>query len=293
MAIPIALWVFVRKRSDIYPFQNIFILFIAFIFFCGITHLLEIYVIWNPVYRFTGLFKAITAIISVMTAFTAWRLIPKALQIPTPKKLAKVNEVLKREIQVRRVYQDQISKHQEALEELVDERTNALQTKNTALNQALLNLHKRKHFIESITSLLPNLLYIYDLEENKNIYVSRNILDLLGYTQEEIDTLGSKLLETIIHPDDTDRIALHHERIRHLQDKETATVEYRVITKGGATRWIQGIEQPYERYPDGSVKTLVGASLDITPEKQLAIEKQEALDRVKELEALLAKGNGE
>ncbi|HEY7771614.1 MAG TPA: hypothetical protein VIC26_00420 [Marinagarivorans sp.] len=43
-------------------------LFAAFIILCGITHLFNIYVIWNPVYELQSYLKALTALASVATA---------------------------------------------------------------------------------------------------------------------------------------------------------------------------------------------------------------------------------
>src|SRR5579871_5872744 len=55
-SIPLLLIYFVRKRKDI-PFHWLFLMFGAFIFACGTTHLLSIWTIWVPAYRFEGLVK--------------------------------------------------------------------------------------------------------------------------------------------------------------------------------------------------------------------------------------------
>src|SRR4051794_30221124 len=55
--IPIALIHIVRTRRDFaYPWM--FLLFGAFILACGTTHLMSIWVVWNPVYRLDGMIKA-------------------------------------------------------------------------------------------------------------------------------------------------------------------------------------------------------------------------------------------
>ena len=50
------------------PSIGIAILFAAFIVLCGITHLFNIYVIWNPAYELQSYLKALTAIVSIATA---------------------------------------------------------------------------------------------------------------------------------------------------------------------------------------------------------------------------------
>ena len=85
-SIPFTLIYFIRKRRDL-PFNWIFFCFAAFIILCGTTHLLEIYVIWHPVYWLQGVVKAVTALMSVTTAVLLVRLIPAALKLPSPAAL--------------------------------------------------------------------------------------------------------------------------------------------------------------------------------------------------------------
>jgi hypothetical protein len=82
VAIPGALYVFVRNRRDL-VFPAIFWLFIAFILSCGITHAADTMMFWWPAYRFTGVLKAITAVVSLATVVALIRIMPTALSIPS------------------------------------------------------------------------------------------------------------------------------------------------------------------------------------------------------------------
>lgn len=92
-SIPIALIYFVLKKKTL-PFNWIFWMFAAFIVLCGTTHIMSVWTTWNPVYRIEGIVKAMTAIISSITAVTLWFLIPKALALPTPLDLQAINNEL-------------------------------------------------------------------------------------------------------------------------------------------------------------------------------------------------------
>jgi two-component system sensor kinase FixL len=94
LSIPFALLYFIRKRTDM-PFQSVFILFGAFILLCGTTHLMSIWVLWNPDYAIEGIIKAATAIASIATFFVLVKLIPQALALPSPSQLAAVNQELR------------------------------------------------------------------------------------------------------------------------------------------------------------------------------------------------------
>ncbi|NNE91078.1 MAG: HAMP domain-containing histidine kinase [Verrucomicrobiales bacterium] len=80
LAIPIVIAALIRKRR--LPFPSIAWLFVAFIFFCGLTHLIEANIFFWPVYRFSALIKVITAVVSVATVIAMIRLSPKFMALP-------------------------------------------------------------------------------------------------------------------------------------------------------------------------------------------------------------------
>ncbi|MBC8140054.1 MAG: ATP-binding protein [Armatimonadetes bacterium] len=57
-------------------------LYITFIAACGFTHFFDLLMFWNPVYRVNGLVRALTAVVSFLTAATLSRLIPVAITAP-------------------------------------------------------------------------------------------------------------------------------------------------------------------------------------------------------------------
>ena len=91
-SIPFLLIHFIFLRKDLSYFRNIFLLFGAFIISCGTTHLLEIWTLWHPVYWLSGLIKLLTAIFSVSTAISLYRLIPQALAFPTWSQREELNK---------------------------------------------------------------------------------------------------------------------------------------------------------------------------------------------------------
>jgi len=93
-SIPIAIAYFLTQRRDI-AFGWVVWLFAAFIMACGATHFLSIWTLWNPDYGIEGLVKALTAIVSVITAIALWPLLPKAIALPSPAQLQTVNADLR------------------------------------------------------------------------------------------------------------------------------------------------------------------------------------------------------
>ncbi len=103
-AIPIALYHFIRKRRDV-PYPWMFRLFAMFIVACGLTHLMQIWTLYQPVYWLESCIDAYTALISLLTAALLWPLIPKALALRSPAELEQANAQLARvnsELQIAR-----------------------------------------------------------------------------------------------------------------------------------------------------------------------------------------------
>ena len=66
-AIPTVLAIFLYRRKKSVPFPEIILLFTVFIFLCGSTHVISIYVTWIPEYKLEAAVKALTALASIAT----------------------------------------------------------------------------------------------------------------------------------------------------------------------------------------------------------------------------------
>lgn len=153
-SIPLLLIYFISKRKDV-PFNGVFLLFGAFILACGTGHLMEIWTLWHPDYWIAGGLKALTAIISIYTAFALIYLIPQALILPSPAQLEAINKTLASEI---------------------------VERKNT--EQALLRISKA---VESASDAIG----IADVT-GQPIYHNPAFIDLFGYTVDKLNAAGAQ-----------------------------------------------------------------------------------------------------
>src|ERR1700722_17645600 len=106
-SIPFTLMHVVRRRRDI-AFSWILICFAIFIVACGATHLMDIWVIWHPVYWLSGAVKALTALASVATAILLLKLVPAALRMPSAAAIETANAQLAAESAERRLAQESL-----------------------------------------------------------------------------------------------------------------------------------------------------------------------------------------
>ncbi len=139
--------------------------------------------------------------------------------------------------------------------------------------QAELALQESQRFIQQIAEASPNLLYLYDLQEQRNIYVNREIRFLLGYSPEEIQQMGSAFPQTLMHSDDLRVIlpAFQHQ-LAAAQDGEIVENEFRLRDVNGEWHWLCSRDSVFSRDAEGQVKLVVGTAQDITDRKRLQQE---------------------
>jgi PAS domain S-box-containing protein len=111
-SIPLAIGRFVRHR-DLGPFAWVAWLFGAFIFACGLSHVMDVWTLWQPDYGAQVLIKVLTAALSMATAMALWPLIPRALSLPTVRQLQTVVASLEAEVGRRK----SVEQHVQALEQ--------------------------------------------------------------------------------------------------------------------------------------------------------------------------------
>ncbi|MGL5035300.1 MAG: PAS domain S-box protein, partial [Microcystaceae cyanobacterium] len=143
----------------------------------------------------------------------------------------------------------------------------------TALKEADTKLRESQRFIERITEVSPSLLYIYDHIEERNIYANRSVVEILGYSVEEIQAIGSDLFNTICHPDDLSKLYECFQQIRALEtDDQVVEIEYRVIDAQGNWHWLLSRDLVFARTEDGAVWQTLGNAQDISDRKRAELE---------------------
>ncbi|MDV2998846.1 MAG: Adaptive-response sensory-kinase SasA [Chroococcopsis gigantea SAG 12.99] len=128
-------------------------------------------------------------------------------------------------------------------------------------------LLKSKHFIEKVTEALPEILYVYDLIDQRNVYVNKQISNLLGYTEEWVREMGANLLPTLLHQEDLAGLPGHLGQFISVGDGEIIELEYRMQHANGEWRWFHCREVVFSRTEAGLPQEILGVSQDITEEK--------------------------
>ncbi|TGK07657.1 HAMP domain-containing protein [Leptospira semungkisensis] len=130
-------------------------------------------------------------------------------------------------------------------------------------------LLERNQFIESILDITPDILYIYDLKERKNVYSNNSVYRMLGYTMEDIKDMDSNIMPRLMHPEDFENYSKNiFPRYFSASDKDLIEYQYRLKHLEGHWIWLVSRALIYRREPDGTPIQIFGIANDITKNKQ-------------------------
>ncbi|MGK7902409.1 MAG: PAS domain S-box protein [Hormoscilla sp.] len=145
--------------------------------------------------------------------------------------------------------------------------------------KAEIALQESKDFMQRIAEASPSILYIYDLLEQRNIYINRQLGKTLSYSPEEIQAMGSAFMATLLHPEDVAVVEQQQNRYVTAADGEVMEIEYRMRHKDGYWRWFLSRDLVFYRTIDGWPQQIFGTATEITDRKQA----EEALQLYKKI----------
>ena len=139
-------------------------------------------------------------------------------------------------------------------------------------------LAEKQKILESITGMIPDMVYLYNISEHRHLYINRELGNLLGYSDAEIKQIGTDSIMQEIHPEDTPNVLTHIKTMRQAEDGAIHEIEYRIKGKNGNYLWFFVRENVYQRDQKGAPEILFGICQDITEHKkaEAALHESEA-----------------
>jgi len=133
-------------------------------------------------------------------------------------------------------------------------------------------------FRESIANTMPGVLFVFDLENKRNIY--RNRMINLGYSDAEIKAMGYSMLPALCHPDDLKTLPQWTDEPFGCLKEST----FRLRAKSGEWRWFMSSNTVFQKNDQGNVTQVIGILLDVTQQKEAEENLRHALTELKESE---------
>ncbi|MDX2231205.1 MAG: PAS domain-containing protein [Leptolyngbyaceae cyanobacterium bins.349] len=299
-SIPITLLYFVRRRQDL-PFNTIFLMFGAFIVFCGTSHLMEVWTLWHPVYWLSGAIKSATAAVSVYTAIQLVPIVPKALALPSPAQLRQANQELQAQISERLRVEQELKQYQDQLEQLVSDRTAQLEASNHRMEELLLSEQAARQqaevakvdlqtYADRLTLALDAAKmgwWDWDVTTNTLYWTPQHEI-IFDYPPGQAERSYQDWAKRI-HPDELPTLeAQLQDALNQHQDFDA---EHRLQLPNGEIRWVDVFGRG-EYDATGQAVRMVGVIQDITSRKAAEVALRESEERAKqqlaEIEAIYA-----
>ena len=124
-------------------------------------------------------------------------------------------------------------------------------------------------FIEKVINAFPNIVFIYDIEKDAPVFTNLGTGKFLGYSEEEVKSMGVDLNNKIMHPDDAARFKITNQAAYPtLKDDDVLEFNSRLRTKSGEWRNFYSKEYVFSRNSDGSVAQIFGIVTDVTERKK-------------------------
>jgi PAS domain S-box-containing protein len=119
-------------------------------------------------------------------------------------------------------------------------------------------------FHDALLAASPDLIFIVDGQTGAGVWYSRNLEQMLGYSEDEIREIGAESVTRLVHPDDAARLQAGRVAARDLVDGDVQQTRYRIRAQDGSYRWLSRRITPFSRNEDGTILQLLGVARDVT-----------------------------
>jgi PAS domain S-box-containing protein len=136
--------------------------------------------------------------------------------------------------------------------------------------EAAEKIKEQEHFIQQIADASPTILYLFDVEQQRIVYINREIFFVLGYSPDEIIEQESNITRFLYHPEDFSLLPQRNESNKQFQRIDSMIqYECRMNHKDGDNRWVLVREIVFKTNEDGKITQILGAALDINRRKEM------------------------
>jgi PAS domain S-box-containing protein len=168
----------------------------------------------------------------------------------------------------------------------------------TSATDVYVNMLKEKLLDETnlsskVIQASPAITFVYDLVNNKEVLVSGKVNEVMGYTREELLSMGGNVISKLAHPDDLPIIDASIKTLVDRNNDQMQPFEYRFRHKDGSYKWLRTYEVIFKRSNNGLPVQLLGKTFEITNEKETALALERRENQLLEAQAIAHIGSYE
>lgn len=137
-------------------------------------------------------------------------------------------------------------------------------------------LIESEKFISKIAISTPDIITVFDITNKRSVYINHLYIESLGYTQKELNLLGNRIFDTLVHPEDHFYLKSYAERILKAEEDDIFELEFRIKHKLGGWRWFSTKTKLFRRDNQGNPWQYLTFASDISEKKKVEEELKES-----------------
>ncbi|QIZ69792.1 PAS domain S-box protein [Oxynema aestuarii] len=135
------------------------------------------------------------------------------------------------------------------------------------------SLQESQKFIQKIAKTAPAVIYVYDLVEERTIYLNQKLSEILGRPEINKQVLERGWPLQLLHPEDALKYGERLQEWQRVKNTEVLEWEVRMQHADGRWRTLRSHDTVFSRNPDGTPRQILGMAIDITESKQARRER--------------------
>ena len=128
---------------------------------------------------------------------------------------------------------------------------------------------ENEHFITQVTNTIPDILYVYDFDKRRVVYLNPRASIILGYDAKEFQEMGEAFVKRLVQSEDFAGYPAWFSRVSRLEDGEIFEHEFRVLHKNGDLLWLRSRVVVFRRADSGEVLQILAVARDVTGRKAI------------------------
>ena len=126
------------------------------------------------------------------------------------------------------------------------------------------SLRESRYFIEQIASASPVILYLYDVVEQRCLYLNGLVDKILGYSTWNLVEMRPLFTLALAHPEEVEAHTAYFENLATAKEGQVVEREFRLRGAGGNWVWLHSRETVFKVGPAGQPHQIVAVATDIT-----------------------------